>query len=403
MSENPLLEAQNELPKTKNPDLSENLKESSDWPGIPQLLEAVQYLVDELQTSKQTQRAMQLILDAVLHNTKADMVFWYSGSSHEVELLVGEKVLSPGECKQLAEKVKKQKSGETMVLLASIQKDRPLVSGTSIFSLIMARMEPNGSCLMAVGLDLDQPLCESDQKLVQLAISLFRQQWTHNHIYSRFQDALVGLVQAFATTIDAKDSYTAGHSERVARIAMTIGQQMKLTRKELGDVYLGGLLHDIGKIGIRDDVLKKPGKLTDEEFAHICEHTIIGYNIISKIKQFSHLRAAIRNHHERFDGKGYPDKLAGYDIPLLARLMCVADACDALMSPRRYRETLTLTPPQIDKIMMEEAGKQLDADIVEHFMACREKIYPPIYQKGIGDSAYHAIDSAMLADMEMEG
>ena len=111
--------------------------------------------------------------------------------------------------------------------------------------------------------------------------------------------------------------------------------------------------------------------------------------VVAQIKPFAHLRAGVRHHHEHFDGTGYPDRLAGEAIPLLGRILAVADSVDAMMSARRYRPALT--PPQIDQILTRLAGAQWDPKVVEQFMACRSAVYPPIYQKGIGDSAQHAI------------
>jgi HD-GYP domain-containing protein (c-di-GMP phosphodiesterase class II) len=117
---------------------------------------------------------------------------------------------------------------------------------------------------------------------------------------------------------------------------------------------------------------------------------VIGDQIIATIKPFARLRPGVRHHHERFDGTGYPDGLSGEDIPLMARILAVADSCDAMMSARRYRGPLA--PPQIDAVLQKYAGTQWDPAVVEAFMVCRTDIYPPIYQKGIGDSALYALD-----------
>lgn len=372
---------------------------SSGTVDLSVLLTSVQTLFDNLQTNKQSQQAIQLTLDTVIQSTRAGQSFWFSPIG-QTEAMAGESALTMAECRHLAEKLQEQFAGEKTIHLKGSEDHRSLVANKPVYSLAFLRADVSGTGLLALGLEEDEPILESDVDFTRLAVSLLRQQHQQLQNHNRFQDTLVGLVQAFAAAVDAKDSYTAGHSERVARIALTIGQQMQLSRKELGDIYLGGLFHDIGKIGIRDEVLKKPGRLTEEEFAHIREHTIIGDTIISKIKQFHQLRCAVRSHHERYDGNGYPDGLAGEEIPFLARLLCVADACDAMMSPRRYRDALCLIPPQIDQVMTEESEKQFDPDIVEHFMACREKIYPPIYRKGIGESAYHAIDSSLMAEMD---
>jgi HD-GYP domain-containing protein (c-di-GMP phosphodiesterase class II) len=193
--------------------------------------------------------------------------------------------------------------------------------------------------------------------------------------------------------IDAKDPYTAGHSERVARIATLIAGGCGLSQAAVGDVYLAGLLHDVGKIGTPDAILQKPGRLTAEEYAEVKLHPVIGERIVASIKPFDRLRPAVRHHHERWAGGGYPDGLVGEAIPLYARILGVADAVDAMMSPRRYRPGLT--PPAIDRILADETGRQFDPAMVRAFQAVKAQVYPPIYQQGIGDSAHHAV-SKML-------
>jgi HD-GYP domain-containing protein (c-di-GMP phosphodiesterase class II) len=166
---------------------------------------------------------------------------------------------------------------------------------------------------------------------------------------------------------------------------------MHLSRGEIGDLYLAGLLHDVGKIGIRDEVLCKPGPLTPEEQDHVQEHPTICDRIVSNVTRLAYLRPAVRGHHERFDGKGYPDGLVGVAIPRMARTLAVADACDAMMSARRYRPALA--PARIETIFREGSGTQWDPEIVRAFFACRHDLYS-VYQRGLGQSVYMAVERA---------
>jgi putative nucleotidyltransferase with HDIG domain len=193
--------------------------------------------------------------------------------------------------------------------------------------------------------------------------------------------------------LDAKDRCTAGHSDRVSRIAVHIGRQMGLDDEALRDLRLAGLLHDVGKIVVRDDVLLKPGELTTEERDHLRTHVLLGDRILSSFRSFARLRPAVRSHHERFDGKGYPDGLAGAKIPLAGRILAVADACDAMMSTRRYRDALP--PPHMHTVLRAHAGAQWDPAVVEAFMACRHAVDPPVTRRSIGDSAVPTIDPIM--------
>ena len=146
--------------------------------------------------------------------------------------------------------------------------------------------------------------------------------------------------EALANAIDAKDKYTHGHSTRVAALSKRIAEEAGLTDEECEQVYFAALLHDVGKIGVPDDIINKPGGLTDEEFAQIKLHPVLGNQILSSIKQSPYLSVGAHYHHERYDGSGYPDGLAGEDIPRIARIIAVADAYDAMTSTRSYRDAL---------------------------------------------------------------
>ena len=164
--------------------------------------------------------------------------------------------------------------------------------------------------------------------------------------------------EALASAIDAKDKYTHGHSARVAGYSKMIAKMIGKDEKECEEIYYAALLHDIGKIGVSDEIINKEGKLTPEEYEAIKQHTVIGKQILSSIVEFPHLSIGANHHHERFDGRGYPDKLKGDDIPELARIISVADAYDAMTSKRSYRDPL----PQatVRQIFIEEMGAQFD-------------------------------------------
>ena len=166
------------------------------------------------------------------------------------------------------------------------------------------------------------------------------------------------VVQTLAETIDAKDTYTNGHSGRVAAYAREIAKRHGYDEKHLDDIYMMGLLHDVGKIGIPDEIINKTSRLTDEEFAQIKRHPIVGNKILSNIKEMPQLAFGARWHHERYDGHGYPDSIKGEEIPEEARIIAVADAYDAMTSNRSYRDLM----PQ-EKVRSEiEKGKGTQFD-----------------------------------------
>ena len=191
-------------------------------------------------------------------------------------------------------------------------------------------------------------------------------------LYRQQAEFLAGVVRALTSAIDAKDPYTCGHSDRVARIAVRLADQMGMSAAELENIYLSGLLHDIGKIGIDDQVLRKPGRLTESEYEHIKMHAEIGYRILKDLKQLGQVLPAVRHHHEAWNGTGYPFGLQGEEIPLVARIVAVADAFDAMSSDRPYRKGMA--DDKLDEIFRSGAGRQWDADIVDAFFAVRDEI-----------------------------
>jgi response regulator RpfG family c-di-GMP phosphodiesterase/HAMP domain-containing protein len=202
--------------------------------------------------------------------------------------------------------------------------------------------------------DLDQVRQLADQVAVALA----------NAQLIEDLDALNwGTLRALARAVDAKSPWTAGHSERVTEKALQIGRAMGLTSEELDDLHRGGLLHDIGKIGIPVSILDKPGKLNDEEFQLIRAHSGMGARILEPIAAYAHAIPIVLQHHEHFNGKGYPDALAGEKISLGARILAVADVYDALFSDRPYRSGMDRE--RVIEIIKEEAGKQFDPNVVE--------------------------------------
>ncbi|MEW4560946.1 HD-GYP domain-containing protein [Bremerella sp. JC770] len=191
-------------------------------------------------------------------------------------------------------------------------------------------------------------------------------------LYRRQSEFVTSVVRALTSAIDAKDPYTCGHSDRVARLAVRLAQEMGLDNETLNLLYMAGLLHDVGKIGIDDSVLRKPGRLTDEEYEHIKLHPELGCNILSGLKQLEAVLPVVLHHHEQWDGNGYPHKLAGETIPKLARITAVADAYDAMSSDRPYRKGMP--EDRVNQIFREGSGTQWDPEVIEAFFAAREDI-----------------------------
>jgi HD-GYP domain-containing protein (c-di-GMP phosphodiesterase class II) len=191
-------------------------------------------------------------------------------------------------------------------------------------------------------------------------------------LYRRQARLLSGVIRALSSAIDAKDPYTCGHSDRVARVSVRLAQEMGLAPEVVNTIYLAGLLHDVGKIGINDQVLQKPGTLTPEEFDHIKTHTVIGHKILVGLDELGQVLPVVLHHHEAWDGSGYPLGLSGEAIPLFARIVAVADSFDAMGSDRPYRKGMQES--KLDQILREGAGKQWDLQVVDAFFRARDDI-----------------------------
>jgi len=198
-------------------------------------------------------------------------------------------------------------------------------------------------------------------------------------LYENLRENLLSTLHALVSAIEAKDSYTEQHSKRVTDLAIEIAKVMKRSPEEIESLRLCGALHDIGKIGIHDSILNKPGKLTDDEFAIIKTHPLIGERIVEHLGLSPPERSIVRNHHERWDGGGYPDGLRGPDTPLLARILSVADAFDAMTSNRPYRNALPLEATMRD--LQRSRATQFDPEPLDALRHLSEQGFPLISKK----------------------
>ena len=190
------------------------------------------------------------------------------------------------------------------------------------------------------------------------------------------EKAYLESIQTLRYTVEAKDRYTRGHSDRVAEYSVLIGKHMGLSEEELKTLRIGGLFHDIGKIGIPDAILLKEGKLDDNEYSEIKNHPSIGKHILSNASIFSNIIPIVYHHHEKYNGTGYPEQLAGENIPLLARITAVADTFDAMTSKRSYRNAIPLeyVRAEIEKC----SGTQFDPKIANIFLDILDNHYDEI-------------------------
>jgi HD-GYP domain-containing protein (c-di-GMP phosphodiesterase class II) len=358
--------------------------------------------------------------------TGAQSMAWVPVHRDDEVVIEGEKLLSPWDCAQLANVLAAQadweKSGYAIInetretswgarfpqvlnLLAvpiadrrltgwvlALNKRRGSVRGPGGREARTPQAKGGDETGPAGGSPLIVPFRRTDAALVLPFTSLLGLHARASRRYLHVKDLLVGLTRALTAAIDAKDAYTYGHSERVARAAVELGRELGLQDDELSDIYLAGLLHDIGKIGVRDDVLTKRGPLTDDERKHIQQHVITGHRILADLRAIEHLLPGVLYHHERYDGNGYPEGLKGDAIPLLARILAVADSFDAMNTSRPYRTAML--PDRVDAILREGSGTQWDPLVIDAYARCRDRLMA-IRQRGIGESLGDALDGAL--------
>ncbi len=182
----------------------------------------------------------------------------------------------------------------------------------------------------------------------------------------QLEQAYLDMIQTLRYTVEAKDSYTRGHSDRVSEYSVLIGEKLGLSEEQIKTLRIGGLFHDIGKIGIPDSILLKPAKLTDDEYSQIKNHPSIGAHILGNATIFKEIIPIVKHHHEKYDGNGYPSRLKGEEIPYMARIAAVADTFDAMTSRRSYRGPIDIE--HVKEEIKRCEGTQFDPQIAEAFL-----------------------------------
>lgn len=238
------------------------------------------------------------------------------------------------------------------------------------------QLDIQGYCEKSDNFDQLLLLIESGLKAIEQRQTISDMNTELEGANKKLEKAFLDIVETLRATVEAKDSYTRGHSDRVSAYAVLLGKYLNLSEKELEDLKIGGLFHDVGKIGIPDTILLKNGKLTDEEYAEIKKHPLIGFNIIGNSEMFKDIIPFVKYHHERYDGKGYPEGLSGESIPYMARIAAIADSFDAMSSRRVYRDSLS--KEVVREEISKNSGTQFDPELVKVFLDIIDNHYDEI-------------------------
>lgn len=275
------------------------------------------------------------------------------------DLLLLDFLMSPYHGDQVVEEIRKFNK-ELYILLLTGHKDLAPPLET------IKKLDIQGYCEKSNKFDQLLLLIESGIKSIKQMQEIKRINEELSDAKDKLEKAYLESIETLRYTVEAKDPYTKGHSDRVAEFSVLIGKKLGLSEQDLKTLRIGGLFHDIGKIGIPDSILLKEEKLTPDEYSEIKHHPSIGTHILSNATIFSDIIPIVKYHHERYDGRGYPENLKGENIPLLARIATVADAFDAMSSKRTYRNSLDINII-IDEIK-KNSGTQFDSRIAEVFL-----------------------------------
>ena len=285
-------------------------------------------------------------------------------------VLYGTMSLPPGKVHRLAQDLMSLLCERKSPLLVNDLRQHPNLQWLSeharqLIAVPLQRQDQVLGCLFALDKNSDD-FDSVDAKLLNSIANESAIYLENAMLFEDVHDLMMGLIHSLTSAVDAKDAYTCGHSERVALLTRELARQMRLPEATVDRFYMAGLLHDVGKIGVPERVLQKEGKLTDEEFALIKKHPEIGARILGDIKQIEDIIPGVLHHHERWDGRGYPYGLSGKGIPLMGRVLCLADSFDAMTSSRTYRKALPLEVAIAE--IQRSAGTQFDPELAEIFV-----------------------------------
>ncbi len=287
------------------------------------------------------------------------------------DLMILDFIMTPIHGDQVVEEIRKFNK-ELYILLLTGHKDLAPPLET------IKRLDIQGYCEKSDKFDQLLLLIESGIKSISQMNEIKKVNDELKSTYELLQNAYLESIQTLRYTVDAKDNYTRGHSDRVSEYSVLIGNALNLPEKDINTLKIGGLFHDIGKIGVPDSILLKEDRLTDDEYSEIKNHPSIGAHILSTASIFNDIIPIVKHHHEKYDGSGYPGRLRGNEIPYLARITTIADSFDAMTSRRTYRDSLP-----IEEVITEFEkckGTQFDPELTDVFLDIIRNNYDKILE-----------------------
>ena len=285
------------------------------------------------------------------------------------DLMLLEFMMTPLHGDEVVEEIRKFNK-ELYILLLTGHKDMAPPLET------IKRLDIQGYCEKSDKFDQLLLLVESGIKSVKQMDEIKRINEELSESNEKLEKAYLDMVQTLRYTVEAKDTYTRGHSDRVSEYSVLIGEKLGLPEDQIKTLRIGGLFHDIGKIGIPDSILLKPDKLSDDEYSQIKNHPSIGAHILGSAEIFKDIIPIVKHHHERYDGNGYPSRLKGEEIPYIARIAAVADTFDAMTSRRSYRGPIDIE--HVKEEIKRCEGTQFDPQIAEVFLEILNNDYDKI-------------------------
>ncbi len=360
--------------------------------GLEALM-ALEHLLRTQRSDETPERTRRQVLETAAKVLRVRTILWVQAED-DTAVVEGEPLLSPWDCGQLARLLAEDQDGaragyllnnqiqatrwggrfpQLATLLAVPVPVKSVASWLIALNKSVSTASPGSSRgSSGSGATGEVAFRRTDAALLSPFAALLAVHLRAARRHRQSKELLVGLTRSLAAAVDVRDTDSSGHSERVARIAVELARELGLQEKELGDVYLSGLLHDVGKIGLCDSIVRKSTPLTPEESCHLHPHVSFGSHLLAELPAIAHLLPAVLHHHERYDGTGHPHGLKGDSIPLLARILAVAESYDALTSS----VPLSAEPPRatVEETLSQGANLQWDGRVVAAFFRCRDRI-----------------------------